>query len=162
MTEPEVSVVIPCFDRLSLLERTLRACFTQELPGVAWEIVVADNHPGRLAAPLVAGLDSPVPLRHVDENRGLILLAHVAQHGTDQRADRARDVGVQRRVLPQQGGEQRGAGARQAGDEVYAVMQMDRLGRDMRKMLATAADARGRRLSLWSSDVRWRPPMSRH
>ena len=65
MTEPEVSVVIPCYDRLALLERTLQACFTQALPGVAWEIVVADNHPDRLAAPLVAGLESPVPLRHV-------------------------------------------------------------------------------------------------
>ena len=66
MTEPEVSVVIPCYDRLALLERTLRACFTQALPGTAWEIVVADNHPDRLAAPLVAALESPVPLRHVE------------------------------------------------------------------------------------------------
>ena len=62
--EAEVSVVIPCFDRLALLERTLQACFSQQAP-VAWEIVVADNHPARLAAPMIAGLSSPVPLRHV-------------------------------------------------------------------------------------------------
>ena len=65
MTGPAVSVVIPCYDRLALLERTLRACFTQQAD-VAWEIVVADNHPARLAAPMVAGLASPVPLRHVE------------------------------------------------------------------------------------------------
>ena len=75
MTEPEVSVVIPCYDRLALLERTLRACFTQDLPGGAWEIVVADNHPDRLAAPLVAGLQSPVPLRHVPAGERNIALA---------------------------------------------------------------------------------------
>ncbi len=75
MTEPEVSVVIPCYDRLSLLERTLRACFTQVVPGVAWEIVVADNHPDRLAAPLVAGLASPVTLRHVEAGERNIALA---------------------------------------------------------------------------------------
>ena len=76
MTEPEVSVVIPCYDRLALLERTLRACFTQELPGAAWEIVVADNHPDRLAAPLGGReLESPVPLRHVEAGERNIALA---------------------------------------------------------------------------------------
>ena len=65
MTGPAVSVVIPCYDRLSLLERTLRACFAQTAE-VPWEIVVADNHPDKLAAAMVASLASPVPLRHVD------------------------------------------------------------------------------------------------
>ena len=64
MTQPQISVVIPCFDRLPLLERTLRACLSQQV-AVGWEIVVADNHPGRLAAGMVASLASPVPLRHV-------------------------------------------------------------------------------------------------
>ena len=64
MTTPAISVVIPCYDRLALLERTLRACFAQQVD-VAWDIVVADNHPGRLAAPLLATLRSPVPLHHV-------------------------------------------------------------------------------------------------
>ena len=75
MTEPEVSVVIPCYDRLGLLERTLRACFSQDMPGVAWEIVVADNHPQRLAAPLLAGLSAPVALRHVEAGERNIALA---------------------------------------------------------------------------------------
>ncbi len=64
MTGPTISVVIPCYDRLALLERTLQACFTQVIDA-AWEIVVADNHPERLARTLLAGLASPVPLRHV-------------------------------------------------------------------------------------------------
>ena len=64
MTAPTVSVVIPCYDRLELLERTLRACVEQHV-NVGWEIVVADNHPDRLAAALVAGFSSTVPLRHV-------------------------------------------------------------------------------------------------
>ncbi len=65
-TPVDVSVVIVCYDRMSLLERTLRACFAQIVPPtVSWEIVVADNHPNELARNLVAGLDSPVALRHV-------------------------------------------------------------------------------------------------
>ena len=65
MSDPLISVVVPCYDRLPLLERTLQACFAQQV-GAAWEIVVADNHPGRLAKPLLAGLVAPVPLRHVE------------------------------------------------------------------------------------------------
>jgi glycosyltransferase involved in cell wall biosynthesis len=64
----EVSVVIPCFDRLELLERTLRACFGQVVPeGLGWEVIVADNHPDRLSAGLVAALaaEAPMPLLHV-------------------------------------------------------------------------------------------------
>jgi glycosyltransferase involved in cell wall biosynthesis len=62
----DVSVVVICYDRINLLERTLRACFTQSLPAeVSWEIVVADNHPDQLAAALLARLDAPVPVRHV-------------------------------------------------------------------------------------------------
>ncbi len=73
---PDISVVIPCYDRLALLERTLQACFTQQAPaGVTWEIVVADNHPQRLAAGLVAGLASPVPLRHIQAGERNIALA---------------------------------------------------------------------------------------
>ena len=85
MTETEVSVVIPCYDRLALLERTLRACFAQQLPGLSWEIVVADNHPARMAAPMVAGLCSPVTLRHVEAGERNIALARnrgiAAAHG---------------------------------------------------------------------------------
>ncbi len=65
---PDVSVVILCFDRLALLERTLRACFGQEPPGgLGWEILVCDNHPDELARDLVARLQplSPAPLRYL-------------------------------------------------------------------------------------------------
>jgi glycosyltransferase involved in cell wall biosynthesis len=60
-----VSVVVPCYDRTALLERTLRACFLQIVPPtLRWEILVADNHPEQLARSLVEGLQhaSPVPL----------------------------------------------------------------------------------------------------
>jgi glycosyltransferase involved in cell wall biosynthesis len=62
------SVLIPCFDRLVLLERTLRACFAQRMPeGLGWEILVCDNHPEQLARPLVESLmaAAPVPLRYL-------------------------------------------------------------------------------------------------
>ena len=70
MAEPiDVSVVIPCFDRIGLLERTLSACLRQTLPpGIGFEVIVADNHPDRLARPLVEALavDANSRLRHVE------------------------------------------------------------------------------------------------
>jgi glycosyltransferase involved in cell wall biosynthesis len=63
-----VSVVIPCYDRMALLERTLRACFRQDVPdGLGWEILVCDNHPGQLARPVITALqaDCPVALRYL-------------------------------------------------------------------------------------------------
>ena len=68
MSVIDVSVMVPCFDRIALLERTLRACFTQSLPdGLGWEILVCDNHPDELSRPLVESLQplSPVPLRYL-------------------------------------------------------------------------------------------------
>jgi succinoglycan biosynthesis protein ExoM len=66
MSSPRLSVVIPCHDRMDLLARTLEALAVQRLPdGVAWEVVVADNHPDALARPLVEGFAAPVPFRHV-------------------------------------------------------------------------------------------------
>jgi glycosyltransferase involved in cell wall biosynthesis len=64
----EVSVVVPCYDRLDLLERTLRACLRQIVPPtLRFEIVVADNHAGQLAKNVVARLAETThrPLRHV-------------------------------------------------------------------------------------------------
>jgi glycosyltransferase involved in cell wall biosynthesis len=69
---PEISVIVPCYDRMDLLARTLSALVAQRLaPAVeepawevpAWEVIVADNHPDQLAArlPCPAGLR----LRHV-------------------------------------------------------------------------------------------------
>lgn len=64
---PHVSIVIPCFDRLALLERTITACLCQVVDaGVSWEIIIADNHPARLARSLVATFHSNIPLRHVE------------------------------------------------------------------------------------------------
>jgi glycosyltransferase involved in cell wall biosynthesis len=63
-----VSVIVPCYDRIVLLERTLRACFSQRLPdGLGWEILVADNHAEERARDLVAALaaQAPVTLRHL-------------------------------------------------------------------------------------------------
>jgi len=68
----KVSVVVPCYDRLDLLARTLRACFGQKADGgmalPAYEILVADNHAEQRAVATIAKLlpESPVPLRHID------------------------------------------------------------------------------------------------
>ena len=66
---PTISVVVPCFDRIALLERTLRACFAQAVPdGLSFEVLVADNHPEQRARALVAELAplaGPGRLRHV-------------------------------------------------------------------------------------------------
>ena len=65
-----VSVVIPCYDRMDLLERTLHACLQQIVQDTTlmWEVVVADNHPQRIAKDLVLALQSssPVPLRYIE------------------------------------------------------------------------------------------------
>jgi glycosyltransferase involved in cell wall biosynthesis len=60
--------MIPCFDRIDLLERTVRACFKQSLPdGLQWEILVCDNHPDQLSRALIEALQpqSPVPLHYL-------------------------------------------------------------------------------------------------
>lgn len=60
--------MVPCFDRIELLARTLRACFEQTLPGgLPWEILICDNHPDQLARPMIEALQtqSPVPLRYL-------------------------------------------------------------------------------------------------
>jgi glycosyltransferase involved in cell wall biosynthesis len=63
-----ISIVVPCFDRITLLERTLRACFAQVVPdGLKWEIIVCDNHPDQLAKSAVEALQkqSPVPFYYL-------------------------------------------------------------------------------------------------
>jgi glycosyltransferase involved in cell wall biosynthesis len=64
----DVSVTVLSYDRVALLERTLLACLAQIVPaGLRFEIIVADNHPDRLAEGLVARLagDAAVPLRYI-------------------------------------------------------------------------------------------------
>jgi len=68
MADITLSVVIPCYDRLDLLERTLRAAVAQIVPeGIGWEVIVADNHPQTLARALVEGIaaNAAVPVIHV-------------------------------------------------------------------------------------------------
>lgn len=63
-----LSVVVACFDRLDLLERTLRGVMRQTVPdGIGWELIVADNHPDLLARGLVDRLaaEAPMPMRHI-------------------------------------------------------------------------------------------------
>lgn len=61
-----LSLVIACYDRMELLERTLEATAAQVLPeGVEWEVVVADNHPDELARPIVERFAGRGQFRHV-------------------------------------------------------------------------------------------------
>jgi len=82
-----VSIVVPCYDRLDLLERTLRACLAQQAPGLSYEILVADNHAEQRALGLVTRLmqeglvqeglagETAVALRHVPAPARNIALA---------------------------------------------------------------------------------------
>jgi glycosyltransferase involved in cell wall biosynthesis len=63
---PTISVIVPCFDRMALLARTLEALARQALPaGATWEVVVADNHPDQMGAPVVAEFAGRGPFRHL-------------------------------------------------------------------------------------------------
>ncbi len=67
-SEIAISIIVPCFDRLDLLERTVRACFRQQMShDLGWEILVCDNHPEQLARVRVLALiaEAPVPLRYL-------------------------------------------------------------------------------------------------
>ena len=81
-----VSIVVPCYDRLALVERTLKACLPQaeRLSEGRCEIIVADNHPDRLAAPLVQRL--------ADESLAAGWLIHVP--AGERNIAQARNVGV--------------------------------------------------------------------
>ncbi len=64
---PAVSIIVLSYDRVHLLERTLRACLDQRVPnGMNYEIIVGDNHPDQLAKDLVRRLaaEATVPLRY--------------------------------------------------------------------------------------------------
>lgn len=52
----DISVVILSYDRVHLLERTLRGCAHQGGDWGRFEIIVVDNHPDELARSLVEGL----------------------------------------------------------------------------------------------------------
>ena len=67
----DISVVVLSYDRVHLLERTLKGCLAQVLPGAGFEIIVVDNHPDRLAQGLVEGLaaSSAIPLVYLSDAR---------------------------------------------------------------------------------------------
>src|SRR5271156_998576 len=58
----------------------------------------------------------------VDEHRPFVAGARLVQHRSEKRVDRAAHAGGKARILSQQGSKQRRARARQAGDEVQAVL----------------------------------------
>jgi len=81
MTAPtaiEVSVVVLSYDRVHLLERTLRALFDPKVSrGVPFELIVVDNHIERRAEALVGHLaqSAPFPVRylaHGDRNYSIV------------------------------------------------------------------------------------------
>ena len=71
-TSMDASVVILSYDRVHLLERTLTACIADRTADdLAWEIVVVDNHPDRLAERLVARIAqaAPAPISYLSDAR---------------------------------------------------------------------------------------------
>jgi len=68
----DASVVILSYDRVHLLERTLTACLADRTAdALAWEIIVVDNHPDRLADRLVARLAqvAAAPITYLSDAR---------------------------------------------------------------------------------------------
>jgi succinoglycan biosynthesis protein ExoM len=68
----DASVLILSYDRVHLLERTLTACLADRTAdALAWEIIVVDNHPDKLAERLVARLAqvAPAPITYLSDAR---------------------------------------------------------------------------------------------
>lgn len=84
MSEPaaakavDVSVVVLSYDRVHLLKRTLEALLDPAVTaGVAFELIVADNHPDRLAEGPVADIAARAPFRvhygaHPERNYAIV------------------------------------------------------------------------------------------
>jgi len=79
---PDVTIAVLSYDRVDLLERTLLAARQQVVPAeFSYDIVVADNHPDRLAEGLVARLNAAggVPIRYVaDPVRNISVIRNVS------------------------------------------------------------------------------------
>ncbi len=67
----DISVVILSYDRVHLLERTLRGCARQAGDWGRFEIIVVDNHPDELARPLVERLavETGAPMTYLADSR---------------------------------------------------------------------------------------------
>ena len=70
MTTPEISVVVPTYNRSQLLERALLSLFSQQTD-LSFEIIVVDNNSSDATTDTVESLiaKSPVPLRLIHEPR---------------------------------------------------------------------------------------------
>ena len=70
MSGLDASVVILSYDRVHLLERTLKALQDpRTTEGVAYEVIVVDNHPDRLAEPLVKRMAAALPVSYLADAR---------------------------------------------------------------------------------------------
>ena len=72
VTELDASVVILSYDRVHLLERTLATALADRTAdALAWEIIVVDNHPDRLAESMVTALaaDAPAKISYLADAR---------------------------------------------------------------------------------------------
>jgi len=71
VSSPDISVVVPTYNRSTLLERALRSLFSQAADELSFEIIVVDNNSSDATPETVESLktSSPVRLRSVREPR---------------------------------------------------------------------------------------------
>jgi glycosyltransferase involved in cell wall biosynthesis len=71
VTTPDISVVVPTYNRSQLLERALLSLFSQRMEKVSFEIIVVDNNSSDATPATIESLKakSPVTLRLVHEPR---------------------------------------------------------------------------------------------
>lgn len=62
---PELSVIVPSYNRRDLLRRCLEALETQTAPSESFEVIVADDGSTDGTAEMVASLEAPFRLRHL-------------------------------------------------------------------------------------------------
>jgi glycosyltransferase involved in cell wall biosynthesis len=67
----EASIVIPTYNRKSILEKCLEALFNQDYPNDKYEIVLIDDGSTDETDKMVASLDPPCRLRYVRNNKRL-------------------------------------------------------------------------------------------
>ena len=91
----DISVVILSYDRVHLLERTLRGCATQGGDWGGFEIIVVDNHPDELARSLVEGLavETGVAMTYLADPRRNISINTVRGRGMRSRSGTRRELG---------------------------------------------------------------------
>ena len=63
MNPPDISIVVPTYNRSALLQRALLSLFSQRAHGLNFEIVVIDNNSSDNTSETVAALESKSPVR---------------------------------------------------------------------------------------------------